>query len=288
MAVLRPPRARISRVAFSRGVRGVIKASPAEYRFRYALHAILYTLGFYAPWERYTSLSLGATTAWLALATLPARAHWLSFTAASQLVLAAGCVFAFLGAGLRLWGTSYLGASIMQSPAMHGSRVLADGPYRYLRNPLYLGTFLNALALSLLMPPTGALFAVFTIGLLQIRLIGAEEPFLQRTLGAPYRAYCAAVPRLWPSLRPRVPSAGDRPNLLLGFASEIFVIGCAVSFAALGWRYNSLFVIKGVLISLGLSLIARAFIPRPRAEAAVLPEPASLPPEAPGVGRTLP
>jgi hypothetical protein len=29
-----------------------------------------------------------------------------------------------------------------------------------------------------------------------------------------------------------------------------------------GWRYNASLLIKGVLISLGISLIARAFLPR--------------------------
>jgi hypothetical protein len=38
--------------------------------------------------------------------------------------------------------------------------------------------------------------------------------------------------------------------------------GVVVTFAALGWRYNSILLIKGVLISLGLSLIVRAFLPK--------------------------
>ncbi len=38
--------------------------------------------------------------------------------------------------------------------------------------------------------------------------------------------------------------------------------GVFVSFAVLGWRYNSVLIIKGVLISLGVSLIVRAFLPK--------------------------
>ncbi len=38
--------------------------------------------------------------------------------------------------------------------------------------------------------------------------------------------------------------------------------GVVFSFAALGWRYNSVLIVKGVLISLGVSLIVRAFIPK--------------------------
>jgi hypothetical protein len=38
--------------------------------------------------------------------------------------------------------------------------------------------------------------------------------------------------------------------------------GVVATFVILGWRYNSILLIKGVLISLGISLIVRAFIPR--------------------------
>ncbi len=239
-----------------------MKAFPLEYRLRYLVHGLIYALGFFAPWERFTSLTLGSSTWWLFLASFPAREHWLSFTASSQILLILGCIAATLGAALRVWGTSYLGASVVHSSSMHGSRVLADGPFRYVRNPLYLGTLLNTAALSLLMPPTGAVATLILIAFVQVRLVGAEEPFLLSTLGDTYRQYCAAVPRFWPALRPRVPSAGVRPNYLNGLLSELFVIGCAISFIALGGNFNSTLLIKGVLISLGVSLIARAFIPK--------------------------
>jgi hypothetical protein len=38
--------------------------------------------------------------------------------------------------------------------------------------------------------------------------------------------------------------------------------GVVITFALLGWRYNSMLLIKGVLISLGVSLIVRAFLPK--------------------------
>ena len=239
----------------------MMRSFPIEVRLRYVLYVVIDALGFYAPWERFTTLPSAQSTTWLTLAAIPAREHWLSFTGASQLVLVLGCCAATAGALLRLWAASYRGAPVLQSPDLHGTRILADGPFRHLRNPSYLGTFLNTLALALLMPPTGAAFAIAATALLQLRLIGAEEASLTTSLGAPYRAYCAAVPRLWPTLRPRVPATGRVPNLLLGLASEIFVIGTAISFLVLGGRYNSLLIIKGVLIALGLSLIARAFLP---------------------------
>jgi hypothetical protein len=48
----------------------------------------------------------------------------------------------------------------------------------------------------------------------------------------------------------------------MAFLGEIYMWGVVVTFAVLGWRYNSILLIKGVLISLGLSLIIRAFLPK--------------------------
>ena len=241
----------------------MMKAFPLEYRLRYLVHGLIYTLGFFAPWERYTSLTLGSSTWWLFLAAIPARQHWVTFTASSQILLVFGCIVATAAAILRVWGAAYLGAAVVHSGGLHGQHILADGPFRHSRNPLYLGTLLNAIALSLLMPPTGAMVTLVLITLVQVRLIGAEEPFLMNNLGEPYRLYCAAVPRFIPSLRPCIPPAGARPSYKTGLLSEIFVIGCAISFITLGWNFNSTLLLKGVLISLGLSLIARAFVPRP-------------------------
>lgn len=248
-----------------------MKALPLEYRLRYLVHGVIYALGLFAPWERWPLFAMGSSTWWLFLASLPARAQWLSFTASSQILLILGCAAATLGAALRVWGASFLGAAIVHSGGMHSTRLVADGPFRFTRNPLYLGGLLNAMALCLLMPPTGAIISLAFITLVQIRLIGAEESFLLNRLGEPYRLYCAAVPRLMPSLRPHVPPTGTRPNYLNGLLSELFVVGCAISFITLGGNFNSTLLLRGVLISLGVAIIARAFIPK------VLEDPGTVP-----------
>jgi hypothetical protein len=145
---------------------------------------------------------------------------------------------------------------------MHGDQVVAAGPYRYLRNPLYLGTFIHALGLALLMPPSGAIFTIIAVGIIELRLIGGEESFLTTKLGESYAAYCKQVPRLIPALTPRVPSSPATPNWPLAFLGEIYMWGAFLSFAVAGWRYNAFLIIRGVLISVGVSLVARAFIPK--------------------------
>jgi protein-S-isoprenylcysteine O-methyltransferase Ste14 len=237
-----------------------MKATPFEFRFRFFILAAIYLLGFAAPWNYW--LHLDSIRTWQLLASWPARSAWLSFSTATIVVLLLGIVCALIGAFLRTWGTAYLSPAIVQDSAMHGEGVIAAGPYRYLRNPLYLGNLIHTFALALLMPPSGAIFCILAISLFHLRLIAVEESFLTAKLGEPYTAYCTKVPPLIPALTPRVPLSNTQPKWPLAFLGEIYMWGVVLSFAILGWRYNSILLIKGVLISLGLSLIVRAFLPR--------------------------
>ena len=122
-----------------------MKATQFEFRFRFLIILLIYALGFWAPWTwtqgRYVP---PPTTAWLALATTLARWDWLHLDQATLLVTGLAILFGLAGAVLRVWGTAYLSASIVHSAAMHGDQVMAAGPYRYVRNPLYLGSCLWA------------------------------------------------------------------------------------------------------------------------------------------------
>lgn len=95
-------------------------------------------------------------------------------------------------------------------------------------------------------------------------MIGAEESFLKESLGQPYREYCARVPRLLPSLRPRIAASAVKPAWGTALLSEVYMWGVAISFAALGWMYNAVLILQGVLVSVGTSLVVRAFLPKPQ------------------------
>jgi protein-S-isoprenylcysteine O-methyltransferase Ste14 len=237
-----------------------MKATPFEFRFRFLILAAIYLLGFVAPWDQW--LHLDSIRTWQLIASWPTRAGWLSFNTATIVVLLLGILCALKGAFLRTWATAYLGPSIVQDKAMHGEGVVTAGPYRHLRNPLYLGTFLHTFALALLMPPSGAIFCIVAVFLFQLRLIAGEESFLTAELGEPYLAYRAKVPSLFPAITPRVPASATQHNWPNAFLGEIYMWGVVLTFAVLGWRYNSILLIKGVLISLGISLIVRAFLPK--------------------------
>jgi protein-S-isoprenylcysteine O-methyltransferase Ste14 len=239
-----------------------MKATAFEFRFRFLIHALLYVLSFVMPWNKWLHLDTVRTWQWLA--SWISRTGALGFSTSTLLVLVLGISFALIAALLRTWASAYLGSGIVHDAVMHGDRMVAGGPYRHVRNPLYLGTFLHSFALALLTMPSGAAFMLVTIGLFQLRLIGAEESFLKESLGEPYREYCAQVPRLMPSLRPRITASGVKPAWGMALLSEVYMWGVAISFAALGWMYNAVLILQGVLVSVGTSLVVRAFLPKPQ------------------------
>ena len=99
---------------------------------------------------------------------------------------------------------------------MHSDRLTAGGPYRYVRNPLYLGTILLALGLGAMATRFGSAIMVVGVPVIVYRLILREEAGLLASQGESYREYFRAVPRLIPALRPRVPLGEARPDWVDG------------------------------------------------------------------------
>lgn len=240
-----------------------MKATQFEFRFRLIIILLLYILGFWAPWTWTAGhYRPPATTAWLAIPTLLSRWGWMRLDQASLVVTWLAIVLGVVGAALRWWGTAYLSASVVHSSAMHGDQVMASGPYRYLRNPLYLGSYLLGLSIAILMPPSGAAFFAVAIGIFYIRLILGEEAFLAGQAGESYLKYKQQAPRLIPRLWPKIAASSTKPQWVTSLAAEIFPVAFAACLLVLAWRYEPLLLVKCLLVSFGLSLVTRAFLPK--------------------------
>ena len=83
-----------------------------------------------------------------------------------------------------------------------------------------------------------------------------EEWFLRTELGEAYVAYCAAVPRLVPALRAKVPGAGRRRGGGRRCCRS-YMDGVWRELSAAGWRYNAALLVRCVLVSLGVGLVVR-------------------------------
>ena len=117
-----------------------------------------------------------------------------------------GLIIGTLGALLALWCVTAFISIGKGTPAPFDPprRLVVLGPYRFVRNPMYLGAAL-ALAGAALAYHSLALFAYAVSFILCFHLfvVFYEEPHLRRTFGPDYSAYCARIHRWWPSLHPR-------------------------------------------------------------------------------------
>jgi protein-S-isoprenylcysteine O-methyltransferase Ste14 len=240
-----------------------MKATRFEFRFRLLIGVVLYVLGFWAPWLRYGADRGHITTSWLEITGALASHHWLELQPASLLITSLAVVFVAVGAMLRVWGAAYIGSATVKSSAMHANQVVAAGPYRHTRNPLYLGSFFVATSVAILMPPTGAVFFLVVTAIQMLRLILGEEVFLESQQGAAYTAYKARVPRIMPSPLPRVPASPLRAAWVQALLGEIYPVALTVCFAVLAWRYNANLLMQAVIICFGASLVVKAFLPQP-------------------------
>lgn len=83
----------------------------------------------------------------------------------------------------------------------HGERadLITDGPFAYVRNPVFAGMIPAALGIALLVPSVVAIIAVVLLVValeIQTRLV--EEPYLLDAHGETYAAYASRVGRFFP------------------------------------------------------------------------------------------
>jgi len=205
-----------------------LQGTEFEFRKRGWFIAGIFCVGFCAYFFDHTNLSV-------ALVRVILRHSDENSTRFSHYVtgaFAVGTLLVIVAALIRSWAESYLHSSIVFDRALHGEQLVAEGPFRYVRNPLYLGNLFFAAGLGFLASRTGFLVLCFGMFFFVYRLILREESTLLRSQGEKYSRYLAAVPRLLPSLTPRVPRGGAKPNWIDGFTGELFMWVNAAAMAA--------------------------------------------------------
>ena len=110
---------------------------------------------------------------------------------------AAGAAALLAGVGLNLWAdVLFKRGRVPVCPFHPVPRLVQEGPYRYTRNPMYLGMVLISASAALL---TGALpnlaIALLFALWLQLRFVLPEERFLLEQLGPAFEAYATRIPR---------------------------------------------------------------------------------------------
>jgi protein-S-isoprenylcysteine O-methyltransferase Ste14 len=124
----------------------------------------------------------------------------LFFCTLNENSLRAGIGYIIAGMLIRLWSNGY---------AIKNDKLTTSGPYAFVRNPLYLGTFLIALGFVIVLKCelvwlewiVNGLF-ILGLGLMYYRTIKDEQGMLLAKFGDAYRDYCKKVPAMIPCLIP--------------------------------------------------------------------------------------
>jgi len=150
----------------------------------------------------------------------------------ARIMFGGAAVLLMVAALIRTWASAYLHAGVVYAADVKTESLVADGPYRLVRNPLYFANVLMGIALGAMMSRGGFFVAVVAMVVFNYRLIFREESELQGTQGERYEAYRKAVPRLWPALWPQIAASGRAAKWGEGFKAESWYWGMAAALVA--------------------------------------------------------
>jgi len=162
---------------------GIIVTLAALGTFVYFLEAVIYMVLAFA-----NSFSL-----------LYASIHYirLPFTLCAQI---SGLILTFIGYALSIWSVIARGKYATSWGMSENQKLVTWGPYRYVRNPSYLGYFLMFLGFFFLWSSLFTLFPLIAIpGYYHVAL--EEEKLLRQRFGDKYAEYQKKTGRFIPKLR---------------------------------------------------------------------------------------
>jgi protein-S-isoprenylcysteine O-methyltransferase Ste14 len=133
--------------------------------------------------------------------------RWMVGVHAFQTPRPLGWIVVAVGAAIGLpcvWQFAWRGFGT-PAPFDPPRNLVVSGPYRFVRNPMYIGMGIALIGEGIVFPNvTWTMLAL--VGLLfvfvSLFVIGYEEPTLRRTFGTDYENYCHSVRRWLPRLRP--------------------------------------------------------------------------------------
>lgn len=136
-----------------------------------------------------------------------------------------GFLLIVCGESLRFWGVSIAGSETRTTGKVGGTYLITNGPFAYVRNPLYVGNMLmyaGVGVMSMALFPWLLFVAVLLFYLQYYVIVTQEEEYLAERFGTEYEDYKNSVGRFSPRIT-RYLSPNPPPKSVSareGFASE--------------------------------------------------------------------
>jgi len=131
------------------------------------------------------------------LAVLVLRWFWPLPIVGHRMTLWSGLALMGLGIAIIVPGRRGLeAAGTNVNPALPTTAIVTSGPYRFSRNPLYVGVTLVYVGLTMLFNTWWGVFLLVPILLvMHCGVVLREERYLEQKFGETYRQYCSRVRR---------------------------------------------------------------------------------------------
>ncbi|MCX6129103.1 MAG: isoprenylcysteine carboxylmethyltransferase family protein [Proteobacteria bacterium] len=114
-----------------------------------------------------------------------------------------GLLLVVMGELFRIYSVGFIGTISRTRSQSTGSRLIVEGPFSYVRNPLYLGNFLITFGFAVFGGNLWIIALAVALFALQYYFIVAyEENLLTAKFGEEYEAYSLRVPRWIPEKLP--------------------------------------------------------------------------------------
>ncbi len=134
--------------------------------------------------------------AWIAFLSIPLP-DWLRFI----MVGISAVSIPFILWGYQALGKNWVHALEPSEFKKDDGTLVTNGPYRYVRNPIYLGSFVFIIAMALVAANWLLLLPALVLICIIYAQIPNEESMLVKKFGDEYRGYMERTPRLIPRLR---------------------------------------------------------------------------------------
>ncbi len=136
-----------------------------------------------------------------------------------------GFLLMLSGESLRFWGVSIAGSETRTTGKVGGTYLISNGPFAYVRNPLYVGNMLlyaGVGVMSMALYPWLLIVAVVWFYIQYSLIVSQEEEYLGQRFGEEFEEYKRGVGRFIPKMK-RYVSPNPPPKSVSaneGLASE--------------------------------------------------------------------
>lgn len=129
------------------------------------------------------------------------------FARPTPMSLIVGFCVVFLGECIRFWGVSIAGAETRTTGKVGSTFLITNGPFAYVRNPLYVGNMLlygGIGVMSMALFPWLLIIASVWFYIQYLLIVTQEEEYLAGQYGDEYATYRSEVRRFFPRPTPYI------------------------------------------------------------------------------------